>query len=378
MNTLALAFGLLATFSLVLHLASTALVLWRYSRPAPPLTLPAKAAPSPLICLLRPVCGVDAFDVETLTSSFLQDYPDYEVIFCAALPDDPAVALVQRLIAAHPQVRARLLIGDDRISGNPKLNNLAKGWAATTADWIVMADSNLLLPRNYLATLMASWTPDTGLVSSPPIGIRPEGLWGAVECAFLNSNQARWQAAADSLGFGFAQGKTLFWRRDVVEAGGGLAALGNKLAEDVASTKLVRGAGLRVTLTRHPFAQPIGRRSFSTVWGRQLRWSRVRRDGFPMLFGLEVLNGPVAPFATLIAAVAITGASVLWAPVYLALWYGAEIMLMRSARWPAGPLDMIALPIRDALAPALWLDTFLGKGFEWRGTAMAPSDTVAE
>ena len=45
---------------------------------------------------------------------------------------DPTCPLVARLIAEHPAVPARLLIGDERISANPKLNNVLKGWRAAT------------------------------------------------------------------------------------------------------------------------------------------------------------------------------------------------------------------------------------------------------
>ncbi len=37
---------------------------------------------------------------------------------------------MRRLIAAHPEVPARLLVGSDHISSNPKLNNIVKGWHA--------------------------------------------------------------------------------------------------------------------------------------------------------------------------------------------------------------------------------------------------------
>ena len=80
--------------------------------------------------IVRPVCGVDNFARETLGSTFGLDYPDYDILFCVARDDDPVVALVRELIAAHPRQRARLLIGDDRVGPNPKLNNVVKGFDA--------------------------------------------------------------------------------------------------------------------------------------------------------------------------------------------------------------------------------------------------------
>jgi ceramide glucosyltransferase len=92
------------------------------------------------------------------------------------------------------------------VSNNPKLNNVLKGWRAASHDWIVLADSNVLMPRDYIERLFASWRADTGLVASPPIGSHPEGVWAELECAFLNTYQARWQYIADAFGFGFAHG----------------------------------------------------------------------------------------------------------------------------------------------------------------------------
>jgi hypothetical protein len=43
------------------------------------------------------------------------------------------------------------------------------------------------------------------------------------------------------------------WRREVMEKSGGIRALGAEIAEDAASTKLVRREGLSVNLVNNPF-----------------------------------------------------------------------------------------------------------------------------
>ena len=147
--------------------------------------------------------------------------------------------------------------------------------------------------------MFASWRADTGLVASPPIGCRPHGFWAELECAFLNTYQARWQYVADTLGFGFAQGKTMLWRRADLERAGGIEALAKEVAEDAASTKIVRGAGLKVRLVDRPFAQPLGHRSAAEVWNRQLRWARLRRASFLAYFLPEAISGGVLPMIAL-------------------------------------------------------------------------------
>lgn len=323
------------------------------------------------VTLLRPVCGVDSFDAVTLESSFHVDWPRYEIIFCAGHEDDAAIPLVRDLMARNPGIPCRLLVGEDRVSGNPKLNNLVKGWRAAAGERVVMADANLLLPADYIDRLMAVDAPDVGLISSPPIGTEALGMWGELEAAFLNGNQARLQLLADELRIAFAQGKTLMWSREFLERNGGMRALGRNLAEDVAATKLVRAAGRCVRLSHLPFAQPIGRRSLSAVWGRQVRWSKVRRDGFPALFLIEPLNGALVPMLLAAAAVGPWGAAVV-----AAAFYGAELALCWRMGWPIRALSLPAMVMRDLIMPVVWVASFKGRGIVWRGTSMAPGDVL--
>jgi ceramide glucosyltransferase len=325
---------------------------------------------SPGITVVRPVCGVDFKTRETLASSFTLDYPDYEVLFCVAESDDPVVAVVEDLIAAHPRHRARLLVGRDRIGTNPKLNNMLKGWTAARHDWIVFFDSNVMLPPDALQRLLEAWAADTGLVSAPPVGTDAEGFWAEVEAAFLNTHQAKVQYAIDALGRGFAQGKTLFLRRSDFDKAGGIRALAAEPAEDAAATKVVRSLGLRVTLSSSPSYQPIGPRNAAQVWKRQLRWARLRRATFVHLFVPELFGGALPPLLALACAIPSFGLSPLWLLVYAALWYGAEAALALVARWPLSPLSPLAWVVRDMMGPFLWVAAWMGRGFEWRGNTI--------
>lgn len=358
--------SLIAGIALILHVVSSALVLWRLRSPAPRKAPKMRGS----VTVLRPVCGLDPDLHETLATTFAdRDGPD-EVIFCVADADDPAIPLVQALMAENPGTPTRLLIGEDQISGNPKLNNVAKGWTAASHEWIAIIDSNVALPRNYVQTLFATWRDDTGLVTSPPVGVRPGNFWAALEAAFLNTYQGRLQLAADQLGAGFAQGKVLFWRRDILDAAGGLAALGNQLAEDVAATKVVRAAGLKVRVVPTAFPQPLGQRSAREVWQRQVRWAKVRRAGFPAIFATEIGSGTLPPVAALAPLIAAGTLPPVVLPAFLMVWYGTEWGLAWRMGWPCSARQVVAWVLRDALIPALWLTALAGGGIVWRGNAV--------
>jgi ceramide glucosyltransferase len=367
------ALGVFCSVAALAHLASIAFAINRCrSREPTPRCL------APAVSVVRPLCGLDHHANATLTSTFRLDHPRYEVVFCVARRDDPAAALALTTIERFPTARARLLIGDERISANPKLNNIAKGWQASAYDWIVLADSNVLMPPDALARLLGAWREGTGLVCSPPIGSDPANLWAELECAFLNSYQARWQYAADTLGLGFAQGKTMLWRRDFLEQAGGIAALAAESAEDAAATKLVRRAGLRVRLVDGPFSQPLGRRTFGEVWARQLRWARLRRATFKGYFAAEILSGGLPPTAALgVLAILLDWPLAPVLAAFVAAWYGTETLLCFAAGWTLSRRSPWLAMLRDGLLPVLWTAAWLGSDFVWRGNRMRAFDTSA-
>lgn len=359
--------GLFCICAVALHIASTALAIRRCGRRA----RVADAAPKPPVTVLRPLRGVDPFDELTLTSGFKLSYPDYELILCCADANDPAAGLARRLIAAHPRTRARLLTGENGTTGNPKLDNLLKGWNASTRDWVLIADCNVLMPPGYIERVLSAWRQDTGLVCAPPIGGMARGLWAEVECAFLNTYQARWQYTADTVGLGFAQGKSMLFHRPHFDNVGGIAALGREIAEDAAATKVVRDMGFRVRLVDQPFPQPLGRRSAGQVWSRQLRWARLRRVTFPLFFLPEIVTSSVFAIASGAFAADLAGVEPLaGAGAVASIWFGCEALLARLAGWQLTILSPLAWIVRDLTLPVLWLQAWAGNSFNWRGNDM--------
>jgi ceramide glucosyltransferase len=364
---LAAAFFLIATTSV--HVASIAIAALRLRRSAAGNSQPFQKLPP--VSLVRPLCGIDNYATDTLRSTFALDYPRYEILFCVASAKDPVIPLIETLLTSEPEADARLLVGDERVNNNPKLNNVLKGWWAAKYDWIVLADSNVLMPRDYIERLFASWRADTGLVASPPIGSQPDGLWAELECAFLNTYQARWQFIADAFGFGFAQGKTMLWRRADLERAGGIETLAKEVAEDAAATKIVRGAGLKVRLVDRPFAQPLGYRTAAEVWHRQVRWARLRRASFLAYFLPEAVSGGVLPMIALaIVAPAIGLPAAASVVTFGLVWYGGETLLAAIVGWHVSVRYPLICLIRDALLPVLFVSALQGDDFVWRGNEM--------
>jgi len=373
MNSLIWLLAGVSAVAAAIHLTSIALPLFKLrKRPV------AKSMHgTPPASIVRPVCGLDADAETTLRSTFHLAYPRYEILFCVAQPNDPVIPLLKKLIAQYPQADAKLLIGDDVVSENPKLNNCVKGWLGAKHEWIVLSDSNVILPPDYLQRLFEVWDAETGLVCAPPVGAMPKSLPAEFECAFLNEYQARWQYFADSIGAGFAQGKSMLWRRDFLDANGGIAVLGAETAEDAASTKIVRNAGLVVRLADSYFVQPLGGRGVKEVWARQVRWARLRRVSFPLCFALEIFSGGVWPSIFVAAAAHLAGFTPWLGLAFAGFWYGAEAAFALILGWHWTWRSPLMGILRDAILPVLWFEGWRGRDFQWRGNAMVAAPNSA-
>ena len=354
---------------LVVHIATSIIVARRLQRPDE--RLPWGSVDEP-VAIIVPIAGLPESDAAIALTALQLAGPRTEVVYCAFEEVEPIVAPIRAALAAKPGVNASVMIGRARVSRNPKLDNIEKGYAAARADLVMFVDGNVEIDSNLARRAIALFHSPTGLVSAVPVGTKPGGFAALVECAFLNTLYARWQLFSDELGLGFANGKLLVLRKSLVDRAGGFAALTRDTSEDCSATKMTWSLGLKVQLLASPVAQPVGRRKLGGVWRRFLRWAQLRRESFPTLYSVECLQTPAIPAA--LAAYAAAGSAISPATAVLALlsfWYGVELALAKAAGWPSSPLLIPACFVRDIMALAIWPTALLKRGYSWRGQTIS-------
>jgi cellulose synthase/poly-beta-1,6-N-acetylglucosamine synthase-like glycosyltransferase len=80
--------------------------------------------PTGRVLLCAPCKGHDLNLEDNLRSLLEQDYDDYEVSFIVESADDPACAVIRRVMAAHPWMSSRLIVAGRATESGQKVHNL--------------------------------------------------------------------------------------------------------------------------------------------------------------------------------------------------------------------------------------------------------------
>jgi ceramide glucosyltransferase len=328
----------------------------------------------PAVSILKPVRGVDFASYENFRSFCRQDYEDYEILFCVNEMSDPAVAVIQRLIAESPRRRIRLLSGAPQVGTNRKVNNLALLTKEAQHDFLVQSDGDVRVGPNYLREILAPFAdPTVGLVSCFYRAIAQPNLPAELEAVGTASDFFAGALVADCMeGVTFALGASVATSKSWLGKIGGYEGFANYLADDYEIGNRVHKAGGKVLLSREAVWTMYPAESFQDFWQHQLRWARTVRLVRPAsFFGLIVTHG--LPWAVA-AALAAPNASI--AGAYL----GAYLVLRLTLAWTVGVWgvgdDVVRrklwlVPLRDAIHFIVWLASFGSNRVQWGGDEYA-------
>jgi ceramide glucosyltransferase len=252
-----------------------------------------------------------------------------------------------------------------------KVSNLIQMLPQARYDHIIVNDSDICVPRDYLTRIMAGFSaPDVGMVTCMYRGQARKTLGSKLEAIGISTEFHAGVLAARTLEgkIKFALGSTLAFSRAALEAIGGLWPLVDYLADDYELGLRIGQAGYRVELSPVVVDTHVPAYSMSGFFQHQLRWARSTRHsrkhgwaGVCLTFALPWAMLAVAASAGAIWAWALAGVSLL-TRLAVALAVGWGVLRDRQAlRY--GYL----VPLRDVVGLAVWLASYTGDTVAWRG-----------
>jgi len=325
----------------------------------------------PPVSILKPLKGTDPQMYESLRSHCLQDYLEYEIIFGVSDPSDPAIALVNRLRAEFPQRSIQLIVCEKNLGTNTKVSNLAQIVAYASHEHLIVNDSDIRVPSDYLRKVIAPLAGlETGMVTCLYRGMAAPTLGSRLESLGISTDFAPGVLTARSLegGIHFGLGSTLAFRRADLIAIGGFEAIADYLADDYELGHRIAGLGRKIELSRAVVETFLPPYSFAGFLAHQLRWGRTIRESRPSgYFGLLFTFGLPWAALTVIAARGANWSWMLLAITALARCAMAWVVGSKVLRDPQVIRGLWLLPVRDFLALFIWAASFAGHTVTWRG-----------
>jgi len=327
----------------------------------------------PPVSILKPLKGIDPAIWENFCSYCEQEYPEFQLIFGVSDPGDPAIEVVRKLQAEYPNLPIELIVCDRVLGTNIKVSNLVQMLPAARHEHILVNDSDIRVPADYLRKVIAPLADDSvGLVTCLYRGVASLTLGSRLEALGIGIDFVPGVLSARFLerGLHFGLGSTLAFRRRDLESIGGFEELLDYLADDYELGRRIAATGKKVELSAATVTTFLPAYTLGQFFRHQLRWSRTIRDvrgwgyaGLLFTFGL-----PWA-LATLVAA-------------HGAPWACALFVLTFAARLATGGVAAVFVLhdrqifrhdalrnvlLRDVIAPFVWVASFMGNRIHWRG-----------
>jgi ceramide glucosyltransferase len=323
----------------------------------------------PPVTMLKPIYGLERNLERNLRSALSQDYPDYQVVMSVQRLDDPALPLLRRLEQEYGPERATVVAVQSEPVVNGKVQNLENGLSAARHDILVISDSDMFTPADYLARIAAPLRDaDVGYVCTLYKGVDARSWYEQLELLTYNAEFIPSTVFAYMTGAsGLCLGASVALRRTTLEAVGGLASLADYLVEDYELGRRILERGQGIVLLPYFVDLTVDLDSARSWWRHQIYWDQNTRAARPVGFAASVLTRAV-PFALLYAALRLfdpLGLLILLTALAVRLCTAAGTALVFRDRATLRALWL--LPLRDLAGLLFWVLALGKRTFVWRG-----------
>ena len=334
---------------------------------------------TPPVSMLKPLHGTEPGMERNLESFFEQVYPaPFELLFCARHETDLGLQLARQVGARYPQVRAQYLTCGEPMPKfhNAKVYSLEKLDSVALYDLYITSDADVRVAPDYLLRMVQNLRdPALGIASCVYVGTAyggPHASFAArLDAVGKSVEMTSGVLVADMIeGTKFALGATMATRRQSFERVGGFAELGQFYADDFELGNRLARQGAGVKMATHIIQLMVQDTPFWISFRNQLRWMQSTRRSRPWGH-----LGTGLTFAVPFGLLGLLWGLLMRRPGVGLLWLGATIVnrwLQASAiLFVLGDPDLLRnvaiYPLRDLLGSLLWLGSYGGDKFYYRG-----------
>jgi ceramide glucosyltransferase len=332
---------------------------------------------TPPLTLLKPVHGAEPNLDAHLASFFEQDYPQYEILFCARTDHDAGLETARRVAARYPQIPACFLTTGEPPYINAKVASLELMESEAAYDIFVISDSDVRVAPDYLRAVVLPFANErVGAVTCPYRGVAADGgLWARLEAVGMSVEMTSGVLAARAMeGMQFTLGPTMAFRRDTIRRMGGFRVTADYCADDFVLGNETWKLGQNVVLSHHAIDHIVINATLADSLKHQVRWMKSTRFSRPKGHFGTALTFSV-PFGLLAwAAAAAWGHPALGLVLFgwsLATRLALSLVVGRAVVGDRSWFGLLVLyPIRDLIGFCFWIASYFSNRILWRGRVL--------
>ena len=320
----------------------------------------------PAITLLKPLHGAEC-GLETALASFLkQDYPGpIQIVFGLRYTGDPAIGVVESLKRRFPNRDIAVVVNPAMHGTNRKISNVVNMMKAAKHDYLVLTDSDITVPRDYLSTIAAEAArPGVGIVSCLYTGKGAGNSWSRLSAMGLSYHFLPNATLGIALGERCVSGPPSRCRGRPKMIGGFEAFTGH-FVDDYEIGRAAREAGFTIAYPAMTGAH--------TVLQREFRWPDQTGTALGAGCPRGQSGGTSGEFRDASARIGaarrrLAGLFAHGEPHRAGGSCGSppREIAHRFAGWNANGIAVVAA-MRDLLSFAIFLGSMVGNAVEWRG-----------
>jgi ceramide glucosyltransferase len=330
---------------------------------------------TPPLTLLKPLHGSEP-DLEAhLATFFEQDYPEYEILFCARSADDAGLAAARHVAAKYPGIQARFFsTGGHPDYINAKVASMELMEANAAYEILVISDSDVRVKPDYLRAIALPFADENvGAMCCPYRGVAVEGgIWARLEAVGMSVEMTAGVLAARlTEGMRFVLGPTMAFRRGVIRQLGGFKITADYCADDFVLGNETFKLGKTVVLSHLAIDHIVLNSRFMDSMKHQIRWMKSTRFSRPAgHFGTSLSFS--MPFG-LLGFIAAAWHGHTWWGLALLTWAVATRLALAIAVGSKVVQDrdwtglFLLYPLRDLLGFGFWVASYWGRRIMWRG-----------
>lgn len=325
------------------------------------------------LTLIKPLKGKDFHLLENLQSHVeFKPAGPYQILVALESQEDPAYETAKQFKEKNAAEDIEIVITGPSGKRMGKIHNMIEAYKRAKYDVIAFSDGDVRVDEGTFPEALAALSKGDAAFL-PPYYVNPVDLGSAVLACYTNYFYVPGLALMELVGrVEFCSGGFMLFKREALEAVGGLEPFANRISDDAAIGQALFKSGRRIRVVPHFLHMPCEPKTLSQALSHMQRWGVMVKAFLGPVYYL--MGGAFAGFYSLVLVLLTLfskdyfPASVSVFSAVMSSWLASCLIQdLLAKKSLASPWVYAVSLVLNITAFFGWLRSLFGSRIEWRG-----------